>query len=252
VDYHIGVTTTDMTAGEEQGKLVGDANNPKVLTSSTVDVEQKFNAKVKVGTSGSGTEQAFAPALAALTAPLITSENAGFLRNDAALAVVVVTDASDQSPQAPTYYYNSFMNVKGIKRANLFTYNVIGPFTADPVGSCDYDDDTAGSDPRHGDMARRTNGVTQEICTPDWAKSLEQLGKTAFGFRTNFFLNGTPDLTGGKKIVVQIDGVDLPSRDERNAMVWEYDAAANSVNFQPLFVPEAGRTLSITYYVSCF
>ena len=62
-------------------------------------------------------------------------------------------------------------------------------------------------------MVAQTNGVKEDICTPDWAKTLEQLGKTAFGFRTNFFLNLGPDLTGGKgPIEVKIDGTSMRER----------------------------------------
>jgi hypothetical protein len=251
VDYHIGVTTTDDDVGGEQGKMVGDASNPTVLTPTTVDVTNKFKAKVNLGTGGSASECMAQPALEALTAPLITSVNAGFLRNDAQLAVVAVTDAVDQSPQPVTFYYNALMNVKGVKRANMFTYNVIGPFN--PAGggtNCIYDSTV--DDGRHAYMVGQTNGVKEEICTADWAKSLEQLGKTAFGFRTNFFLNGTPKLTGTNVIVVKIDGVPLDMVDARGSTIWTYDPVANSVNFEPMFVPEPGQTLTITYYVTCF
>ena len=71
----------------------------------------------------------FEPAVIALTPPVITNENAGFLRYDANLAVVVVSDAGDQSPASTSYYLNRLRNVKGYQRANMFTFNVIGPFT---------------------------------------------------------------------------------------------------------------------------
>ena len=96
-----------------------------------------------------------------------------------------------------------------------------------------------------------TNGVKEEICTPDWSKALEQIGKNAFGYRTNFFITSTPDLTAGKTIVVKIDGVQLDPVDNRGAQVWTYDSTGNSVNFEPLFVPEPGKTLTITYFVAC-
>ncbi|MBM4379559.1 MAG: hypothetical protein FJ086_09710, partial [Deltaproteobacteria bacterium] len=82
--------------------------------------------------------------------------------------------------------------------------------------------------------------------------TLQQLGKTAFGFRTNFFLNASPDLTGGKVIDVKIDGVAIPATDNRGAAIWTYDSVANSVNFEPSYVPEPGQTMTITYYVACY
>jgi hypothetical protein len=245
VDYHIGVTTTDMN--RYGGRVIGDATNPKVLTPTTPDVENKFRAKVKVGLGG-GNEESAAPAVAALTAPIITNENLGLLRADAFLAVVVVTDAGDQSALATSFYQNALLNIKGLQRASQFSYNVIGPFAPVPSGNCSYDDFT---DPaKHLVLVQATNGVKEEICTPDWAKSLEQIGKNAFGYRTNFFLTARPDLMG-VPIEVKVDGQHLDPNDTSGAKVWTYDSAANSVNFEPLFVPEPGKTLTITYQVAC-
>ena len=40
--------------------------------------------------------------------------------------------------------------------------------------------------------------------------------------------------------------------DSRGSTVWTYDSVTNAVNFEPMFVPEPGHTLTITYYVTCF
>jgi len=245
VDYQIGVTSTDM--GVEGGRIIGDASNPKILTPTTVDVENKFKAKVNLGTNGSGLELSLAPAVAALTAPLITSDNAGLVRPDAVLAVVSVSDADDQSPLPVSFYVNQLLNIKGAQQATMFSFNAIGPFLASSPGGCSYDQ----TGPRTLAAVIATNGVKEEICTPDWSKALEQIGKNAFGYRTNFFLTSTPDLTAGKVIQVKIDGVVLDPVDSRGAQVWTYDSTGNSLNFEPLFVPEPGKTLTITYFVAC-
>ena len=74
------------------------------------------------------------------------------------------------------------------------------------------------------------------------------MGKNAFGYRTNFFLTAEPQ---GGSVTVAIDGVPLDATDPRGAPVWHYDATTNSVDFEPLFVPEPGRTLTVTYTVVC-
>jgi hypothetical protein len=166
------------------------------------------------------------------------------------LAVVSVSDADDQSVQPVSYYVNNLLNIKGVQRANMFTWNAVAPLQQQPPAGCSYDG-TGNTAPRYTSMVQQTNGVLEEICTPDWSKSLQEIGKNAFGYRTTFFLTATPDLTGGKVISVSIDGQALPPTDSRGATVWDYDATANAVNFQPLFVPEPGQTLTITYYVAC-
>jgi hypothetical protein len=242
VDYNIAVTTTDMTATGAQGRFVFGAGHPeKILKPTTVDVENKFKAKVSLGTNGSATELCFEPLLRALTAPLVNADNAGFLRNEAALAMVCVMDEPDQSPHSATYYLNAFLNIKGYNRKTMFTFNAIHGFTA----GCSYDDGSIAY------MVNQTNGVKENICTPDWAKTLEKLGQIAFGFRTNFFLTSTPDLVAGP-IVVTIDGNPVPQVDSRGATVWVYDSVATSVNFEPMYVPEPGQTMSITYHTTCY
>ena len=193
------------------------------------------------------------PATRALTAPLITdpTANAGFLRQEAVLAVVCMTDARDQAPQAPAFYLNQLINIKGAQRSGAFSYNVIGPFLPSAPSGCSYDDPNDG---RHDFMVAQTNGVKEEICTPNWAVALERIGKNAFGYRTNFFLTSRPDLSAPTGIQVSIDGVPIPSVDPDPSLmsrIWEYDATNNSVNFEPLYVPEPGKTLTVTYQTAC-
>jgi hypothetical protein len=255
VDWQIGVITTDTRGatctplgcvptpgGATASILRGDASNPKILTPAVPMVEQKFSAKVAVGTNGND-EAGFQAALDALTPPLITNENAGFLRYDANLAIVVVSDAGDQSTQGYSYYLNRFRNIKGYQRANMFTFNVIGPFLASAPAPCTYDDFTDSS--TYHAMTMDTQGVEYEICAPDWATKLQDLGKTAFGYRTVFFLSAQPDLTMGRTIDVKIDGAAVP------AGSYTYDPATLSIEFTPATTPGPGKTLTITYYKAC-
>ena len=248
VDWQIGVTTTDNEPGGEQGRLVGDGSNPKILTPSTPDVANKFKVKVNLGTFGSGMEKGFEPALRALTAPLSGTDNAGFVRPDANLAVLVISDEEEQSPQSPSYYLSSFLNIKGFKRANQFTFNAIAGFIQPVPTGCNYTYDVSD---RYRGLVISSGGVKENICTPDWAKALEQLGKTAFGYRSTFFLNAVPDLGGGKVISVTVDGTLLPELSAQGVRAWTYDPVANALSFEPAAVPTAGQTLAITYTVGC-
>jgi hypothetical protein len=255
VDWQLGVTTTSddeppicingfcpPVPAVSGGRLIGDANNPKILTPTTPNVSQKFSQKVQVGTNG-GSEVGLTTTLKGLTPPIIANENAGLLRYDANLAVVVVSDAGDQSAEPYSYFYNRFLNIKGFNRASMFTFNVIGPFQSSAPSNCTYDDYTNSAS--YQQMAVNTNGVVNEICTPDWAQKLQDLGKTAFGFRTTFYLNATPDLSGGKTIDVKLNGQTVSTG-------WTYDAATNSVKFTPTTTPGPGQQLTVEYFTACF
>lgn len=265
VDYHLGVTTT--TGNEEPvcvpvfgcvkptskawgGELYKDTQlGVRYLTPATPNISQVFGRMVNVGTDGSGLEQGLATAVLALTPPKVSNENAGFLRTEANLAIVVISDASDQSDQPVSYYQNRLVNVKGFNRLSMFTFSNIGPY--DPginenSKPCAYDGD---HDPgRYKTIVDATSGVRDEICNPNWSSALQNLGKTVFGFRTQFYLNTTPDLTNGHTIDVKVDGVVVP----QGATTWSYDSTTNSVKFVPAATPPAGKPLTVSYTSMCF
>jgi hypothetical protein len=251
VDFQMGVTNTELT-DPTRGELKHTPAGNKILRPTTPNLLTEFQTLVNVGTNG-GTESCMEPATRALTAPIITdpTKNAGFLRTDAVLAVVCVTDARDQAPQAPVFYLNQLINIKGSQRASQFTYNVVGPFLPAAPANCSYDDPNDG---RHDFMVSQTNGVKEEICTPNWAVALERIGKNAFGYRTNFFLTSRPDLSAPMGIQVAIDGVPIPAVDpdpNLASRIWTYDGTNNSIDFEPLYVPEPGKTLTVTYVAAC-
>jgi hypothetical protein len=260
VDYHLGVTTTTLQKEECFGSQCFPVNSKspagelyrdtvlgvRYITPATPAVASVFSRIVNVGTQGSGYEQALETSVLALTPPKITNENAGFLRPDANLAVVLVTDAGDQSPQPVSYYQNRLINVKGFNRLSMFTFNVIGPWLATSPLGCTYDGD---HDPaRYQPIITATSGVSDEICNTNWASALQNLGRTAFGYRTQFYLNSTPDQTGGHTIEVKVNGVAIPS----GATTWSYDPASNTIKFLPTATPGPGQKLEVGYTTACF
>lgn len=241
VDYQIGVVTTDVSFN---GVLRTTTAGGKYLSNTTPNVQTHFSSLVRVGTSGSATEQALESATRALTPPNIAGANVGFVRPDANLAVVVVSDAGDQSNQPVSYYENLLINVKGFSRLSNFTFSVIGPFLTSPPSGCTYD--SPGGATRFTSLITRTGGVREEICNSNWSTTLQGLGRTAFGFRTQFFLSNTPDTSGGGTINVLINGQVAPPS------TYTYDAASNSVRFQPNTTPQPGQTLTVDYATTCF
>ncbi|MDP3500512.1 MAG: choice-of-anchor D domain-containing protein [Myxococcales bacterium] len=241
VDYQIGVVTTDVG---QNGVLRPTSAGGRFLTNTTPNVQTHFSSLVRVGTLGSGSEQALESATRALTSPNIAGANVGFIRNDANLAIVVVSDAGDQSNQPVSYYENLLINVKGFSRLSNFTFSTIGPFLASAPSGCSYD--SPGGATRYQSLITRTGGVREEICSTNWSAALQGLGRTAFGFRTQFFLTNTPDLTGGGTINVLINGMPAPPS------TYSYDAASNSIRFQPNTTPQPGQTLTVDYATTCF
>ncbi len=259
VDWQIGVTTTDMdedgastplpgvpVGPATNGRLIGDGANPKILTRNTPNVANLFSAKVNVGLEGDTNEQGLEASLRALTPPLSVNENAGFVRPDASLAVVLVTDARNQSEQPAAYYVNSFLNIKGFNNAHMFSFNAIAGFNPKPPKTCVYDEGP--DDGTFAEVVQQTNGVREEICTTDWATSLQGLGQAAFGFRTTFHLTNVPDPS--QPLTVTVNGVIVPPS-SGGTTHWTYDPVSNAVVFQPPSAPGPGESMDVTYYLGC-
>lgn len=249
VDFHFGVTNTELSGPTAAlaGTLHATDAGVKILRSTTPQLQAAFAELVNVGTSGS-VESCLEPATRALTSPNITdpAKNAGFLRDDATLSVLCLTDARDQAPGPPTGYLNQLLNVKGVQRPGAFTYSVIGPFLPMAPAGCVYDDPNDGV---HDFVVAQTGGAKAEICSTDWSPALQSLARS-FGLRTDFVLASRPDLTF--PIVVELDGVAVPPVDPGQMVpIWHYALLSNSIIFEPRYVPEPGKTLTITYRVPC-
>lgn len=234
VDYHLGVTTTDLF--RVGGRLVG---SPTVLKSGTSGLAQAFARNVQVGTSGSGIEQAFEAAARALTEPLKSGANAGFLRADASLAVVIVTDAVEQSTNAVGAYLSTYRQAKGGK-SNMVSVNVVGPFSQN-LPNCFLDSTV--DDGRYASMVNQSNGVTADICTQNWSQSLAAIGQNLVQPRLTYELTAQPE--NPSTIQVRVNGTVVTSG-------WTYRATSNAIVFSAGAAPPTGATISATYGTACF
>ncbi|MHB8879236.1 MAG: vWA domain-containing protein, partial [Myxococcaceae bacterium] len=233
VDLHVGVITADDRPGAGQGRLIGDTSNPKVLTPSTPNVEAAFLAKVNVGAASSAPAAGLSTALKALSAPLASTDNAGFLRPDAILSVLIVSDGRDSSPLPVADYLAA---LGALKPSGHFLFSVVGPFHSTPPAGCTYD--TLADDGRYA-QAAAGHGETIEICDSVWWGGTLIEPSTP---RTSFFLNGSPY---GGIVTVLIDGIVVP------ASAYQYDQLLNAVVFPASAPPPPGSMLKIRYRSAC-
>ncbi|MBN2361706.1 MAG: choice-of-anchor D domain-containing protein [Deltaproteobacteria bacterium] len=241
VDFQIGVTTTDLDGDQGAGgRLVG---SPRILNRNSYDLEGSFTASVRQGVEGSGWEQGLAAAFAALSPPLVDDPayNLGFLRPEAALAVVVVSDEDDQSPQ-PVAFYAGFLD--GLKAsAAAEAPPVLFNAVTGGSGGCQSDSNAASPAPRYQEMVALTGGRSMSICAVDWGEELEELGTTIFlAATTRFQLSGRPQ---PGSISVSVNGVQVP------ASQYRYDAASQTVIFDAEYALEPGDVVEVSYVLAC-
>ncbi|MFM2153242.1 MAG: hypothetical protein RL199_1677 [Pseudomonadota bacterium] len=262
IDYRIAVTTTGTFAGCSPEPFLGgeEANGrfapwsvdspTRIVDTSMTDSFVTFASNVAVGTDGCPTEMGLEGAYLALSDPNINAFNAGFLRNDASLAVIIVSDAPDQSPRAVDFYVDFFQNLKGARGSNMVSVSAIA-WDETTCGAESSDDQ---STPVYREVARRTGGIFALLCS-DWNYSLQQLGQSAFGKKSRFFLTSEPVPSSLVVTVTKPGGVPreyVRGESEADGMDYWYDPDTNAVVFAPLSVPKEGSRIDVSYAVACY
>jgi hypothetical protein len=267
IDYHIAVTTTDVDppgplgiGGGEHGAFVG---SPKIITPQTPNALTAFQSNVNVGTNGSGLERGLEAAYLALSDPQINTTNAGFLRPEATLAVIVVSDDDDTrqddrngscpsgNPGGPNeipgpgvrpvdFYVNFLRNIKGFQNTSMFSFSAVVEMNE---CECSGTGDNAEAEGwRYMQVAMQTGGVVASICQANWGTTLNNIGMSSFGLRSDFPLSSQPVVS---TIAVSVNGMSVPSSS------YSYDMTSNSIIFNAGSVPQANATITVTYSVQC-
>jgi hypothetical protein len=206
--YHVGIITSDLYAFDQgclqEGAMVtatGGADssasacgpyaegNRYMTELDNLDVA--FSCAARVGTGGDGNERPMQTMQAALS-PMLNAPgacNAGFLRDDALLVIVIITDEEDdhevdgclQLPQPgsngePAGWYAGVVAAKGGAESNIVVLSLVGPPGPDPSQCPALDKCTGGID--GAEIADRvvafttmfTHGSVGRICEASYAQ----------------------------------------------------------------------------------
>ncbi len=299
-DYHLGVIDVCVNDARIRGKLnLGAANKvPRYITPQTPDGLDLFKKYVLLGDTEScsdARESGLEAAQSALSAPLLSDTgkactqdsdctgapkvcpnpdicpyrcidgtcagwNTGFLRKDAQLEVIVLSDEEDQSRGSPGFYTNFFKAIKGKGRANLFHWNsIVG--VDETTGDCQQGCiDASGAQAEHGcryaEVSHDTNGQVGSICAEDYSSVMQSIGAQAFKLKRQFFLSGPANPVS---ITVSVNGKDCGTGYIQNGEPttpgwnWRYDQPSNSVIFEDKgkCMPQPGDQVVIEYDRLC-
>jgi len=239
VDYHIGVITTDMDAGQDSGKLQGD---PRWIEPSTPDRATAFANNVQVGIQGSGNERGLDAARVALGQEMLNGYNAGFIREEAYLSLIFVSDEEDSSWEPVANYINFFWSVKGNREREAFNASaLVGADEAGDAADCgDLSSLYTGARAayRYVDVAHQTEGVVRSICEEDFTPIITEMGLNSSRLTDRFEFSRAPDPLSleleitpegeDEAIAVPPDHVDWP-------WVYEWDEAADGYHYWLVF-----------------
>ncbi|MCB0394951.1 MAG: hypothetical protein KDD25_10345, partial [Bdellovibrionales bacterium] len=235
--FHMALTTMDMGSGGEKGKFVGDT---KVLSRNTANLKSKFSDLIRQGESGSSLERGIGAAAAALTEPLISSVNTGFLRLGSLLAIIFISNEDDHSSQSPEDLANLLDTIRpeGDFGRNWIV-NYIG--ITEPDGYCRTSGNYSDPGDRYMDLVDFSNGVQENICEENLSPALSNLKKRIVSQLTQFKLKDNADEA---TIVVTNNGKKVKKNPENG---WSYNSGKNAVAFHGSAIPSADDVIRIKY-----
>ena len=270
-DFQIGVLRFCLldSSASEWGTLSHGPQDPdRILRPTTAGLSEKLQQKI--GEPQPILMLAYAylgVAWFALTPPVSTGANAGFLRSGARFAFIHYAQHLDSDitscQESPPFQY---------------PYREIGQFAKAMTAALDGDEpkmssafltpirDDAGQDPHCRPpsawfrymynpvpaqifTAVTPGGFVGEACparTSEFDYLVERIAEVASGLRTHFPLPTPPDLAAGP-IEVTVDGVAVPSTDAQGELVWEYLPERNAVHFPVAKTPRPGQKVVLRY-----
>jgi hypothetical protein len=230
--WQIGVTTTTLWPGEA-GWLVG---TPYVLTPSVPDVHALLEERAQPGVDGSAPEAGLAATLLALELAAPGFPNAGFLRSDATLHVVVLSDADDGSTDAlgddPVGVFLDAFTAYDRPAGPASVSVVVGDVPSGCVGATG----NAQAGTHYAEVAAATGGVVSSICGADFGPIVDAVADVVVNWPTRFELAAAPIPSS---VRVAIDT-------ERQLDGWSLDGAA--IVFDA--APPPGAVVIVDYLVT--
>ena len=219
VDFQAAVITTDDVTP------VGG-----VMSGDDFDVVSQLAAAVDVGNGGGSTEKGQQMAMEAIDINGTLSPGK-FVREDAFLSIVIVSDEDDASPLTDVEYYDFFMTIKD---PDMFAWHSVvgtGVLPPDPA-ICN----PSATGYRYMDQSFYTYGVVLDICA-DWGDSLTVLAESSYRIEDTYPLTKDAISTS---IKVSVDGVELTEG-------WVYNEISNVVYLKDRTLIRGDQLLQVTY-----
>ena len=224
-DFKMGITTTDTSSSSKKGAMVAGSDTKLTSAKAAADANQfmaDFKNLVKVGTSGSGYEKGLEA-----TEGFMQKYSQSFIRPDAYLAVVIISDEEDQSSKtvkAYTDYLKSFKANPGLVKV----YTIVNTTDANTGGN------TIGH-VRYQEASEQTAGTMSNIMDR-FDDVLLEMGDSIVNLLDSFAL-GSAAVNG--TLHVYVNGVETTA--------FTYDSASRSIKFDAGNLPPVGAQVTVKY-----
>lgn len=211
IDFKMSIITTDTTPGKAGVPVAGSIEK---LTSVKMNQNKSqfisdFSTLIKVGTRGSGYEKGIKA-----SDEFIKSHQQSFLREDAYLVTVYVSDEEDQSEETTLQYYNNITSSK----SNDGLYKAYSIVDINTTQTSSYG--MLIGHERYEDMTEYSNGKLSDLRS-NFHTTLAQMGDEISDLASQFPLSKKP--YDENKIQVYVNQVLVSN--------WSYNSSTNSIEF---------------------
>lgn len=242
MDYQMAVVTSSMGGSVPNGgQFIG---SPGIITRSTPNVASLLASRLVVGQDGSNDERGLESMATVLSPSYQANAGKGFLRPDALLVVVALSDEDDKSKNGTTgidYYRNFLDSVKApfADGTRSWVFNFIGILST--TGSCSTTSDYKEAGLTFMGLVDASGGTKDTLCNSDLTSAVTNIRARVLQILTDFKLSSKPVES---TIVVKVNGVVIP-RSTSNG--WDYIATSRIIRFYGSAVPAADASIKVDF-----
>jgi len=230
-------------------------DNRAVIGPDTPDAGEIFGEAVAQGTIGAGIEMGLEAARLVFEEPAYTEQNDAWLRDEANLSILFVSDEDDLSPRPAAEYIRIFTDLKGDqayrdrRMVNLSAVVADVPPPRDDLPSCSTDNGLGWYGERYLEVAAETEGLIASICEEDFAPMVRDLGLTLSGLEAEFALSGFPRLSTLEVALYEDDENEAKVRDLVPDADYTYEPDGNLLRFDATQLPPSEMWITAVYEV---
>ena len=248
LDWQIGFVTTDVAndADRKDGRLLPLTGlSSQYILKSSMEITQAqttFSNTIQMPTNGSGNEQGLKASMRAIqrafeTAnPAVNNRNKELFRGDAALAILVVSDAADTSGTTPEQVIQ-LVHDKWSGQKPFSFHSVVIPESVytkpsgalNPADPCFSYRESVSQDGRlYHRLSDLTGGVRGTACTNDYGSQLSAMGRVSAELVNSLTLTCSPVDANGDGLIAADD---VNVRDAAGTAITDFTLAGNKITF---------------------
>lgn len=235
-----------VTRTERFSEILGHSLKLGIESRYAHDAKGKIISVKGVAQDGGGPEfeDLFSPVI-----PALSEQNGDFYRADAHLAVIMLTDADDQSYPSitPSALFQQLVDKKG---GNFRLISVFGALPLEGCATDNYlkgDDGSVSSPDKILQLIQLTEGKAMNLCSQNYGNDLAEVGRIIEAKATRVIQIPLDSVPADGTIVVRYSGSPEPLKVGED---WAYDKKQNKIQIRgdrPVFQNSPNGKLTVEY-----